>query len=155
MNYPIFSDEYFMNEALKEAQNAFDKDEIPVGAVVVSNNKIIARAHNMTESLTDVTAHAEMIAITAAENYLGSKFLNDCIMYVSLEPCLMCIGALYWSKTNRIVYGTNDSKRGFMKMETLANKNADTLIHPKTEIKTGVLEHECSLLIKNFFKNKR
>ncbi len=148
MNYPIFSDEYFMNEALKEAQNAFDKDEIPVGAVVVSNNKIIARAHNMTESLTDVTAHAEMIAITAAENYLGSKFLNDCIMYVSLEPCLMCAGAINWARIGKLVFGAAEPKVGYTRIST-------DVLHPKTEIIPGVLEERSSEILKEFFESKR
>lgn len=148
MNYPIFSDEYFMNEALKEAQNAFDKDEIPVGAVVVSNNKIIARAHNMTESLTDVTAHAEMIAITAAENYLGSKFLNDCILYVSLEPCIMCAGAINWARIGKLVFGAGEPKVGY----TSISKD---ILNPKTEIIPGVLEERSSALLKEFFESKR
>lgn len=109
----VFSDEYFMKEALKEAQKAFDEDEVPVGAIVVCDNKIIARAHNMTEKLNDVTAHAEMLAITSTTNFLGGKYLNECTIYVTLEPCVMCAGALYWSQVKKIVYAASDEKRGF------------------------------------------
>lgn len=144
----VFSDEYFMKEALKEAQKAFDEDEVPVGAVVVCENKIIARAHNMTEKLNDVTAHAEMLAITSATNYLGGKYLNECSLYVTLEPCVMCGGALYWSQIKKVVYASPDVKRGFSTLE----KN---ILHPKTELVRGVLHQEASELITTFFKSKR
>lgn len=143
-----FSDEYFMQQALKEAQNALYKDEIPVGAVVVCNKQIISRAHNQTETLNDVTAHAEILAITAATEYLGGKYLNECTLYVTLEPCAMCAGALSWSQIKNIVFGAPDEKRGFLKY-------IPPIIHPKTKIKSGVLENECSEIIKLFFKNKR
>lgn len=143
-----FSDEYFMKKAFAEALQAFDKAEIPVGAVVVANGKIIARAHNLTETLNDVTAHAEMQAITAAANLLGGKYLNDCVLYVTLEPCVMCAGALGWSQISKIVYGAPDEKRGFRKF-------APKSLHPKTEIIGGVLEIECIELLLEFFKNKR
>lgn len=144
----VFSDEYFMKEALKEAQKAFYEDEVPVGAVVVCENKIIARAHNMTEKLNDVTAHAEMLAITSATNYLGGKYLNECSLYVTLEPCVMCGGALYWSQIKKVVYASPDVKRGFSTLE----KN---ILHPKTELVRGVLQQEASELITTFFKSKR
>jgi tRNA(adenine34) deaminase len=143
-----FSDEYFMKKAFAEALQAFDKGEIPVGAVVVANGKIIARAHNLTETLNDVTAHAEMQAITAAANLLGGKYLNDCVLYVTLEPCVMCAGALGWSQIGKIVYGAPDEKRGFKKL-------APKSLHPKTEIVGGVLEIECVELLQEFFRNKR
>lgn len=143
-----FSDEYFMKKAFAEAVQAFDEGEIPVGAVVVANNKIIARAHNLTETLNDVTAHAEMQAITAAANLLGGKYLNDCTLYVTLEPCAMCAGALGWAQTGRIVYGASDPKRGFRKF-------APNALHPKTEIKSGILETECGELLQEFFRKKR
>jgi len=143
-----FSDEYFMKKAFAEALQAFNKGEIPVGAVVVANGKIIARAHNLTETLNDVTAHAEMQAITAAANLLGGKYLNDCILYVTLEPCVMCAGALGWSQIGKIVYGAPDEKRGFKKF-------APKSLHPKTEIVGGVLEIECIELLQEFFRNKR
>lgn len=148
MSYTIFSDEYFMNEALKEAEKAFSDDEIPVGAVIVSNDKIIARGYNMTESLTDVTAHAEMIAITAAENYLGNKFLDDCIMYVSLEPCLMCAGAINWARIGKLVYGASEPKFGYTKISNKA-------LHPKIQVIGGVLEERSAGLLKSFFEGKR
>ncbi len=144
----LFNDEFFMKEALKEAKRALDKDEVPIGAVIVHNNTIIARAHNLTESLNDVTAHAEMQAFTAAENYLGGKYLSDCVLYVTLEPCVMCAGAAYWVQVGKIVYGADDKKRGY-------NTIDKDIIHPKTVITKGILEHECSNLIKNFFVNKR
>lgn len=144
---PIFDDAYFMKKALQEAEAAFDKDEIPVGAVVVINNTIIARAHNLTETLNDVTAHAEMQAITAATNYLGGKYLTDCTLYVTLEPCQMCAGALYWSQISRIVYGAADHKRGF--------KVLKTKLHPKTKVVGGILENEAADLLKRFFIQKR
>jgi tRNA(adenine34) deaminase len=144
----LFSHEYFMKEALKEAQKAFDADEVPVGAIVIAENKIIARSHNLTERLNDVTAHAEMQAITSAANYLGGKYLNDCTLYVTLEPCVMCAGALYWSQISKIIYGAKDDKRGF-------SIQASNLLHPKTEVISGILENECSSIIKQFFKAKR
>ncbi|CCG52391.1 Probable cytosine/adenosine deaminase [Flavobacterium indicum GPTSA100-9 = DSM 17447] len=143
----IFTDEYFMKKALQEAEMAFERDEIPVGAVVVVNNQVIARSHNLTELLNDVTAHAEMQAITSAANFLGGKYLKDCTLYVTLEPCQMCAGALYWSQISRIVFGASDAKRGY--------RTLGTQLHPKTEVKLGVLENECAVLIKNFFLKKR
>lgn len=143
----LFSDEYFMRIALNEAVNAYERDEIPVGAVIVSNNKIIAKAHNLTETLTDVTAHAEMQAITSAANYLGGKYLQNCTLYVTLEPCVMCGGALYWSQISKVVYGASDEKRGF--------KAKIGELHPKTEVVSGVLEDECSEIVKSFFQRKR
>ncbi|PSD44336.1 tRNA-specific adenosine deaminase [Elizabethkingia anophelis] len=139
----MFTDEYFMKMALQEAQAALEKDEVPVGCIVVYNDRIIARAHNLTELLNDVTAHAEMQAITAAANMLGGKYLIDCTMYVTLEPCVMCAGALAWSQLSRIVIGARDEKRGFI--------NKGLSLHPKTEIVSGILENECSALIKDFF----
>jgi tRNA(adenine34) deaminase len=143
-----FDDVYFMKRAFAEALEAFEKGEVPVGAVVVAGNKIIARAHNLTETLNDVTAHAEMQAITAAANLLGGKYLNDCTLYVTLEPCVMCAGALGWAQTGRIVYGASDEKRGFYKY-------APEALHPKTEISGGILEVECRELLQEFFKQKR
>ena len=137
-----------MRKAFAEAVTAFDKGEIPVGAVVVSNGKIIARAHNLTETLNDVTAHAEMQAITAAANFLGGKYLNDCTLYVTLEPCVMCAGALGWSQIGKIVFGATDEKRGF-------NRFAPRALHPKTELVGGVLEVECAELMQEFFRQKR
>ncbi|MDN3706487.1 nucleoside deaminase [Myroides ceti] len=145
--YEIFSDEYFMQIALNEARNAFDRDEIPIGAVVVANNRILAKSYNLTEALIDVTAHAEMQAISAASDAIGGKYLKNCTMYITVEPCQMCAGALYWSQISRIVYGASDNKRGFTQM--------GGKIHPKTEIVSGVLEKECSDLMKLFFENKR
>jgi tRNA(adenine34) deaminase len=147
-SYELFSDEYFMNEALKEAVKAFEKHEVPVGAVIVCENQIIARAHNLTETLNDVTAHAEMQAFTAASGYLGGKYLNECTLYVTLEPCIMCAGAAFWTQIGRIVYGAADDKRGF----TLPDR---PLLHPKTEIEQGILAWKCSQLLKVFFKKKR
>ncbi|MEN8116736.1 MAG: nucleoside deaminase [Bacteroidota bacterium] len=143
-----FNDEYFMKKAFSEALQAFEKGEVPVGAVVVSNGKIIARAHNLTETLNDVTAHAEMQAITAAANLLGGKYLNDCTLYITLEPCIMCAGALGWSQIGKIVYGATDEKRGYKKF-------AKKALHPKTEVVSGVLETECAELMQEFFKQKR
>lgn len=144
----IFDDEYFMREALKEAQKAFSKDEVPVGAIVVCNNTIIARAHNLTEQLNDVTAHAEMQAFTAAASFLGGKYLPDCTLFVTLEPCVMCSGAAYWTQISKIVYGAPDIKRGF------SRQNA-SLLHPKTTVVAGVLETECANILKLFFERKR
>ena len=143
-----FNDEYFMKKAFSEALIAFEKGEVPVGAVVVSNQKIIARAHNLTETLNDVTAHAEMQAITAAANLLGGKYLNDCTLYVTLEQCVMCAGALGWSQIGKIVFGARDEKRGYKKF-------AGKALHPKTEIVEGVLETECAELMQEFFRQKR
>jgi len=137
-----------MRMALREAEVAFEKNEIPVGAVIVLNNSVIARAHNLTETLNDVTAHAEMQALTAAFHYLGAKYLNDCALYVTLEPCLMCAGALYWSQIGKIVYGATDSKRGY----SLINAN---LLHPKTEVVSGILEKESQMLLEEFFRKLR
>lgn len=141
-------EEQFMKAALTEANKAFDKQEVPVGAVVVCNDIIIARAHNLTETLRDPTAHAEMQAITAAANWLGGKYLTDCTIYVTLEPCAMCAGAIGWSQASALVYGAPDDKKGFSSI-------SDSLIHPKTEIKTGVLEEECRSLLIRFFKSRR
>jgi tRNA(adenine34) deaminase len=143
-----FTDEHFMKEALREAQKAFDADEVPVGAVIACNDRIIARAHNLTERLTDVTAHAEMQAITAASNHIGGKYLDDCTLYVTLEPCPMCAGALFWSQIGRIVYGADDDKRGFR----LTNNN---MLHPRTQVTTGIMQLECETILKEFFKRKR
>ncbi len=148
MDTPVFSDEYFMKQALKEAEKAAERDEVPVGAVIVSSNMIIARAHNLTETLNDTTAHAEMQAFTAASGYLGGKYLNDCTLYVTLEPCTMCAGAAYWTRIGKIVWGADDEKLGF----TLTNKN---MLHPRTEIITGVMAQECAVLLREFFRNKR
>ena len=142
-----FDETYFMKRALQEAEVAFDKGEIPVGAVIVIENKIIARAHNLTETLTDVTAHAEMLAITAAANYLGGKYLTKCTLYVTLEPCQMCAGALYWSQISNVVYAAKDEERGCIKM--------GTSLHPKTKMRGGILEKEASELLKRFFIQKR
>lgn len=144
----IHTDEYFMREALKEAQKAFDADEVPVGAVVVCNNQIIARAHNLTETLTDVTAHAEMQAFTAAANFLGGKYLNECTLYVTLEPCIMCAGACSWIQLGRLVFGAFDKQKGYTSIQ-------GKILHPKTKIFNGILNEECSALIKDFFKRKR
>ncbi|MBP8766210.1 MAG: nucleoside deaminase [Ferruginibacter sp.] len=144
------TDEHYMNLALKEAQKALEGDEVPVGAIVVVQNRIISKGWNQVELLNDSTAHAEIIALTATFNYLGSKYLPDATLYVTLEPCLMCCGALYWSKINRIVFGAYDEKNGFKKYT--GNKNP---FHPKTEIVGGLLQEECSALIKSFFKDKR
>jgi len=143
-----FSDEHFMKEAFKEAQKAFDEDEVPVGAVIVCDNKIIARAHNMTERLNDVTAHAEMLAFTSATDFLGGKYLNECTLYVTLEPCVMCAGASYWTQLKKVVYGADDEKRGF----ALHQKK---LMHPKTEIVKGVLKTICEEILLQFFETKR
>ncbi|WP_310557403.1 nucleoside deaminase [Flavobacterium sp.] len=143
----IFTDEYFMKKALQEAEIAFEAGEIPVGAVVVVNDRVIAKSHNLTELLNDVTAHAEMQAITASANFLGGKYLTNCTLYVTLEPCQMCAGALYWSQISKIVFGASDLQRGFSKM--------GTQLHPKTIVASGVLEKECAGLMTAFFKSKR
>lgn len=148
MSYKIYSDEYFMNEALKEAVKAKEEQEIPVGAVIVADKRIIARAHNQTQILNDATAHAEMLAITAASNSFGAKYLNECVLYVTLEPCIMCASASNWSQLGRIVYGASDPKAGFGRI-------IQDILHPKTKIKSGILEEECSRLLSEFFKDKR
>ncbi len=144
----VFSDDYFMSEALKEAQKAFEKGEVPIGAVIVSNNQIIARAHNQTEQLVDFTAHAEMIAFTAATEYLGKKHLNDCTLYVTVEPCVMCSGAAYWTQLKKLVFATTDPKRGPI------SRNLD-LLHPKCEVVQGIKEEEARSIMQNFFRKKR
>lgn len=141
-------DELYMREAYKLAQQAFDEDEVPIGAVIVSQGKIIGKGYNLTERLNDVTAHAEMQAFTAAANYLGGKYLKDCTLYVTVEPCVMCAGASYWTQISRIVYGARDEKRGYSSFHS-------KIIHPKTEIVNGVLEGDCAELIRSFFRNKR
>ena len=142
------TNEYFMQEALKEARKAFAADEVPVGAVVVCEGKIIARAHNLSERLTDATAHAEMQAFTAAASHLGGKYLNECTLYVTVEPCPMCAGASFWAQLGQIVYGTKDEKRGY----SILNSK---IVHPKTKIVSGILQQECADLMKEFFKRKR
>lgn len=144
----VYNDDYFMKLALAEAQKALEKGEVPVGAVVVSNNRVIAKAHNQTELLNDVTAHAEIIAITAASDYLGSKYLTDCTLFVTLEPCIMCAGALKWSQISRIVYGAGDEKHGFMNY-------GKELLHAKTKLEYGVMHEACSELLKAFFAERR
>ena len=141
-------DEIMMKKALDEAKKALDEDEIPIGAVIVSNGRIIGRGHNMTEHLADVTAHAEIQAITAAENTIGGKYLTDCTIYVTVEPCVMCAGALGWSQISRVVYGADDDKRGY-------TKYAPEALHPKTKVTKGIMEEECRTLMKNFFEKKR
>lgn len=141
-------DVYYMRQAMQEAQKAGERDEVPIGAVIVCQGRIIARGHNLTETLTDVTAHAEMQAITAAAQFLGGKYLTDCTLYVTVEPCVMCAGALGWSQISRIVYGAGDEKRGFVRF-------APNALHPKTEVVSGILEEDCSRLVKEFFKMKR
>ena len=143
-------DEHFMRQALAQAQKAFDEEEVPVGAVVVINNKIIARGYNQVEKLNDATAHAEMIALTSAFNFLGAKYLPDATLYVTVEPCLMCAGALYWSKIGRVVYGTADEKNGYLHVTKGASP-----FHPKTQMTRGVLKEECATLMKSFFQQKR
>lgn len=142
-----FDDEYFMRKALQEANLAFDKGEVPVGAVIVLNNQIIARAHNLTKTLNDVTAHAEMQAFTAAADFLGGKYLKECVLYVTLEPCQMCAGASYWTQLKKIVFGASEPERGFI--------NLQTKLHPKTTVLSNVLENECSQILKRFFIEKR
>ena len=148
MEIKPFDDTYFMKQALIQAKKAYDKDEVPVGAIIVCDNQIIARAHNYTEALNDVTAHAEMQAFTAAADYLGGKYLNECTLYVTLEPCIMCGGAAYWTQLKKVVYGAKDEKRGFSTL-------AQNIFHPKTEIEGGLLKEECVKLLSNFFKSKR
>ena len=142
-----FNDEYFMREALKEAEKAFDEDEVPIGAVIALGDKIIARSHNMTERLKDVTAHAEIQAITAASETLGSKYLKKCTLYVTVEPCTMCCGALYWSQIDKVVFATSDEKRGA--------SNIGSPYHPKTKVESGLFSDEAAELVQRFFKSKR
>ena len=144
----MYNSEYFMKIALKEAETAFKQNEVPIGAIIVCNNTVIAKAYNQTELLTDVTAHAEILAITAAQEYLHNKILDKCTLYVTLEPCLMCAGALYWSRIGKVVFGAFDKKRGY---STFTEK----ALHPKTKLETGVMEKEALTLLQDFFKNKR
>ena len=144
----VYSDDYFMKQALREAKVAYEEGEVPIGAVVVCGNQIIARAHNKTEHLKDVTAHAEIMALTSASDYLGSKYLNECTLYVTLEPCIMCAGALSWAQLGKIVYGASDDKAGFMRY-------GKELLHPKTKVEFGIMFDECSALLKRFFAAKR
>jgi len=144
----VFSDEHFMKEAYKQALYAKEEGEIPIGAVVVCQNKIIARAYNQTEKLNDVTAHAEILAITAAANFLNNKYLHDCTLFVTVEPCVMCAGASYWAQLKRLVFATTDAKRGY-------RRYGNSLLHPKTEMESGILAHECANLMTEFFLNKR
>ena len=144
----VFSDEHFMKEAYKQALYAKEEGEIPIGAVVVCQNKIIARAYNQTEKLNDVTAHAEILAITAAANFLNNKYLHDCTLFVTVEPCVMCAGASYWAQLKRVVFATSDAKRGY-------RRYGNSLLHPKTEMESGILAHECANLMTEFFLNKR
>lgn len=148
MTTNILNDEYYMRQALNEARQAFDKGEVPIGAVVVCKGRIIARGHNLTETLNDVTAHAEMQAITAAANVLGGKYLTDCILYVTIEPCPMCAGGLLWSQISKVVYGAKDEKKGYSVF-------SPSILHPKTEVISGVMEDECASLMKEFFRQKR
>ncbi|SKB98800.1 tRNA(adenine34) deaminase [Sphingobacterium nematocida] len=144
----VNTDEMFMREALRLAQKAFEEDEVPIGAIIVAQNKIIGRGYNLTERLNDVTAHAEMQAFTAAANFLGGKYLKDCTLYVTVEPCVMCAGASYWTQVSRIVYGAKDEKRGYTTV-------APHAMHPKTQIFGGILEEECGALMRSFFRAKR
>ncbi|MDR1347766.1 MAG: nucleoside deaminase [Prevotellaceae bacterium] len=144
----VFSHEYFMRQAINEAQAAFDKNEVPIGAVIVFNSSIIARAHNLVETLNDPTAHAEMQAITSATNAIGAKYLNDCTLYVTIEPCPMCAAACFWAQIKTLVYGAGDEKRGFTSI-------SEKLLHPQTQTVKGILENETAALIIEFFKQKR
>ena len=146
--FSVFTHEYFMKQALLEAQKAFEADEVPIGAVVVCENQIIARSHNWTEHLKDITAHAEILAITAASKFLSSKYLNQCQMYVTVEPCVMCAGALFWSQLEMLVYGAGDNKKGF-------HTQGHSILHPKTKLISGIMEKECADLMKLFFQKKR
>jgi tRNA(adenine34) deaminase len=146
--FPLFSDEYFMNLALQEAQKAYDKREIPIGAVVVSHNQVIAKAHNQVEILKDATAHAEMLALSAAFAYLGGKYLQDCTLYVTLEPCVMCASATFWSKVTRIAFGAHDQKLGYRAFQP-------SLLHPKTKVSSNILSTSCQQIIESFFANLR
>ena len=144
----VYNEEYFMRQALQEAALALEEGEIPVGAVVVANKRVIARAHNQVERLNDATAHAEMLAMTSASNYLGSKYLTDCTLYVTLEPCTMCAGGMYWSQLAEVVYGAGDEKRGYARL-------GDGVMHPKTKVRYGVMEAEAQALLAEFFKKLR
>lgn len=144
----VYSDSHFMKQAYNEALKAYENGEVPVGAVIVCNNTIIARGHNQTEALTDVTAHAEIIVITSANSYLGSKYLNDCTLYVTLEPCAMCAGAMKWAQLSRVVYGCSDDKGGFMKY-------GKEMLHPSTKLEFGIMNEACSDLLKKFFRERR
>lgn len=144
------TDEQYMKQALKEAQRAFDEEEVPIGAIIVMNERIIAKGYNQVEKLTDSTAHAEIIALTAAFNFLGSKYLPDATLYVTIQPCLMCSGALYWSKIGRVVYGAEDEKNGYIRVAQTVSP-----FHPKTAVTSGVLQEECVQLMKEFFKARR
>lgn len=146
----LLDDEYFMRAALSEAKIALDRDEVPIGAVIIANGRIIARGHNLVEHLNDVTAHAEMMAFTAAANGLGGKYLKDCTLYVTLEPCLMCAGAAFWTQISRIVYGASDEKRGYSSVS-----GGDHVLHPATQVKSGVLAEDCAALLTAYFKSKR
>lgn len=148
MELTVHSTEHFMRQALQEAERAYSEGEIPVGAVVVCRNKIIARAYNQTETLNDVTAHSEMIALTSASNYIGAKYLPECTIYVTLEPCVMCAGALFWAQIGKLVYGADDIQRGY-------SKSGANILHPKTVVEKGVLKDECKSLLDGFFKNLR
>jgi tRNA(adenine34) deaminase len=148
MELNVFSDEYFMKQAYQEAELAFEKGEVPVGAIIVCQNQIIARGHNLTEKLTDVTAHAEIMCMTAATEYLGSKYLNDCTLYVTLEPCTMCAGALAWAQLGKLVYGASDEKRGF-------SRHSERVLHPKTKVENGIMQEKCSEIVKAFFQQRR
>ena len=148
MEIKPFDDTYFMKQALAQAKKAYDKNEVPVGAIIVCNNQIIARAHNYIEALNDVTAHAEMQAFTSAADYIGGKYLNECTLYVTLEPCIMCAGASFWTQINRIVVGARDLKNGFSLQES-------RILHPKTKIEFGLLEEDSKKLLQYFFKSKR
>ena len=148
MDFNVFSDEFFMRQAIEEAKKAMKKDEVPIGAVIVCQNQIIARAHNLCESLNDATAHAEMQAFTSASNYLSSNYLNDCRLFVTLEPCVMCAGASYWVRISEIIFGASDKKKGFLTL-------TPHILHPCTKVKKGIYENECSQMLKDFFKTKR
>lgn len=144
----MFTDEYYMKMAFQQAQMAFDKEEVPVGAIIVFRDRVIAKAHNLTETLNDVTAHAEMQAITAAANTLGGKYLNECTLYVTLEPCVMCAGGAAWAQMGKVVFGAYDQKKGFSKYQ-------EPILHPKTEVIGGIMEMECGQLMTDFFSKKR
>lgn len=151
MVYSFGSDEYFMNEALKQAEIAYEENEVPVGAVIVCNNKIVARAYNQTAMLNDSTAHAEILALTSAFNYFGAKYLPDCTLYVTLEPCTMCAGALYWSQIGKVVFGATDPKRGYQRLSS----KKEPVLHPKTKLVSGTLAQACGDLVSSFFKRMR
>ncbi len=148
MSLQVKEHEYFMREALKEAEKAYEKDEVPIGCVIVHKNKIIARGHNLVEQLNDVTAHAEMQAITSAENYIGGKYLHECDLYVTIEPCVMCAGALHWAQINNIIFGAHDSKKGYSNYST-------TILYSKIKVISGILAEECKEIIQRFFQEKR